>query len=180
VATRHDEIEQVLQQMGPLQFNPRLGQRLVLVDEGEPWDQPLAMVVEHGQGDVGVALITPAPTPSTAAPAASTCSPSAAPTATTARRCRPDRTTTPSRVENGLDPDDLLGRRFGHHLNFWSMSQRRLTQRVDLGDQHQMVFEVRPAQAEADHPGVRPEGLATSAPTIISSSAGRGSTARPR
>ena len=44
-----------------------------------------------------------------------------------------------------LNPDDLLGRRFGHHLNFWSMSERKLTQRVDLGDQHQMVLELRPA-----------------------------------
>jgi selenium-binding protein 1 len=52
---------------------------------------------------------------------------------------------TPSMFENGLDPEDLLGRKFGHHLNFWSMSQRKLTQRVDLGDQHQLVFEVRPA-----------------------------------
>ncbi len=56
---------------------------------------------------------------------------------------------TPSMVENGLNPEDLLGRRFGHHLNFWSMSERRLTQRVDLGDQHQMVFEVRPAHDPA-------------------------------
>src|SRR5215216_423503 len=52
---------------------------------------------------------------------------------------------TPSMFEHGLDPEDLLGRRFGHHLNFWSMSQRTLTQRVDLGDAHQLVFEVRPA-----------------------------------
>jgi selenium-binding protein 1 len=52
---------------------------------------------------------------------------------------------TPSMVENGLNPEDLLGRRFGHHLNFWSMSERKLTQRIDLGDQHQMVLEVRPA-----------------------------------
>lgn len=51
----------------------------------------------------------------------------------------------PSMFEKGLDPEDLLGRRFGHHLNFWSMSQRRLTQRVDLGDAHQMVLELRPA-----------------------------------
>src|SRR4030095_11596396 len=56
---------------------------------------------------------------------------------------------TPSMIEDGLDPEDLLGRRFGHHLNFWSMSDRKLTQRVDLGDQHQMVFEVRPAHAPA-------------------------------
>jgi selenium-binding protein 1 len=39
----------------------------------------------------------------------------------------------------------LLGRKFGHHVNFWSMSERKLTQRVDLGDQHQMVLELRPA-----------------------------------
>jgi len=52
---------------------------------------------------------------------------------------------TPSMVENGLNPEDLLGRRFGHHLNFWSMSERTLTQRIDLGDQHQMVLEVRPS-----------------------------------
>jgi len=56
---------------------------------------------------------------------------------------------TPSMVESGLDPEDLLGRRFGHHLNFWSMSERKLTQRVDLGDAHQMVFEVRPAHDPA-------------------------------
>jgi methanethiol oxidase len=52
---------------------------------------------------------------------------------------------TPSMIEAGLNPEDLLGRRFGHHLNFWSMSERRLDQRVDLGDEHQMVLEVRPA-----------------------------------
>jgi selenium-binding protein 1 len=52
---------------------------------------------------------------------------------------------TPSMFENGLNPEDLLGRKFGHHLNFWSMSERRLTQRVDLGDAYQLVFEVRPA-----------------------------------
>jgi selenium-binding protein 1 len=52
---------------------------------------------------------------------------------------------TPSMIENGLNPEDLLGRRFGHHLNFWSLSGRRLLQRVDLGDQHQMVLELRPA-----------------------------------
>jgi hypothetical protein len=55
----------------------------------------------------------------------------------------------PSMFEHGLDPEDLLGRRFGHHLNFWSLSQRRLTQRIDLGDTHQLVFEVRPAHDPA-------------------------------
>ncbi|HEX6499557.1 MAG TPA: selenium-binding protein SBP56-related protein [Micromonosporaceae bacterium] len=52
---------------------------------------------------------------------------------------------TPSMYENGLNPEQLLGRRYGHHLNFWSMSERRLRQRIDLGDEHQMVLELRPA-----------------------------------
>jgi selenium-binding protein 1 len=56
---------------------------------------------------------------------------------------------TPSMFEDGLDPEDLLGRRFGHHLNFWSLSERKLTQRVDLGDAHQLVFELRPAHDPA-------------------------------
>jgi methanethiol oxidase len=56
---------------------------------------------------------------------------------------------TPSMFEQGLNPEDLLGRRFGHHLNFWSMSQRRLTQRIDLGDAHQIVLELRPAHDPA-------------------------------
>ena len=53
-------------------------------------------------------------------------------------------------IENGLNPEDLLGRKFGHHLNFWSMSERTLTQRIDLGDAHQMVLEVRPTRPEQD------------------------------
>src|SRR6266511_916687 len=40
---------------------------------------------------------------------------------------------TPSMIEDGLNPEDLLGRRFGHHLDFWSLSEGRLIQRVDLG-----------------------------------------------
>ncbi len=52
---------------------------------------------------------------------------------------------TPSMVEQGLQADDLLGHRFGHHINFWSMSEQTLTQRVDLGEQHQMALELRPA-----------------------------------
>jgi methanethiol oxidase len=56
---------------------------------------------------------------------------------------------TPSMFEQGLNPEDLLGRKFGHHLNFWSMSDRKLTQRIDLGDQHQMVLELRPAHDPA-------------------------------
>ncbi|ABK74613.1 selenium-binding protein SBP56-related protein [Mycolicibacterium smegmatis] len=57
----------------------------------------------------------------------------------------------PSMIEDGLDPADLLGHRFGHHVDFWSMSERKLTQRVDLGEQHQMVLELRPAH-HPSHP----------------------------
>jgi selenium-binding protein 1 len=52
---------------------------------------------------------------------------------------------TPAMIENGLNPEDLLGKRFGHHLDFWSLSEGRLIQRIDLGDEHQMVLELRPA-----------------------------------
>src|SRR5256884_1883514 len=52
---------------------------------------------------------------------------------------------TPSMIEDGLNPEDLLGRRFGDHLNFWSLSEGKLVQRIDLGDEHQMVLELRPA-----------------------------------
>ena len=60
---------------------------------------------------------------------------------------------TPSMIEGGLNPDDLLGRKFGHHLNFWSLSAGKLVQRIDLGDQHQMVLEVRPAHDPAKSHG---------------------------
>jgi len=52
---------------------------------------------------------------------------------------------TPSMIEDGLDPEHLLGRQFGHHLDFWSLSEGKLLQRIDLGDEHQMVLELRPA-----------------------------------
>ncbi len=52
---------------------------------------------------------------------------------------------TPSMIKDGLNPEDLLGKRFGHHLDFWRLSEGKLIQRIDLGDEHQMVLEVRPA-----------------------------------
>jgi len=52
---------------------------------------------------------------------------------------------TPSMVEGGVNPELLLGRRYGHCLHFWSLSKRRHKQVVDLGDEHQFVLELRPA-----------------------------------
>ncbi|MEU8584292.1 selenium-binding protein SBP56-related protein [Streptomyces abikoensis] len=52
---------------------------------------------------------------------------------------------TPSMVENGLDAELLLRRGYGHALHFWELGTGRHLQRVDLGDEHQMVLELRPA-----------------------------------
>ncbi len=52
---------------------------------------------------------------------------------------------TPSMIEDGVVGELLLGRKYGHALHFWDLRKRRHLQRVDLGDQHQMVLELRPA-----------------------------------
>src|SRR3984893_378071 len=52
---------------------------------------------------------------------------------------------TPSMIENGIVPELLLGKKYGHRLHFWDMKTRRNVQTVDLGDQHQMALELRPA-----------------------------------
>jgi selenium-binding protein 1 len=52
---------------------------------------------------------------------------------------------TPSMLENGIVPELLLGRKYGHRLHFWDMSSRRHQQTVDLGDEYQMALELRPA-----------------------------------
>ena len=52
---------------------------------------------------------------------------------------------TPSMIEDGIVPELLLGRKYGHQLHFWDLRKRKHTQTIDLGDQHQMVLELRPA-----------------------------------
>src|SRR5919107_1849831 len=52
---------------------------------------------------------------------------------------------TPSMIEDGLVPELLLGRKYGHRLHFWDLAKRTLVQTVDLGDQYQMTLELRPA-----------------------------------
>src|SRR6266568_840421 len=56
---------------------------------------------------------------------------------------------TPSMIEDGIVPELLLGRKYGHRLHFWDMSKRRHVQTVDLGDEHQMALELRPAHDPA-------------------------------
>ncbi|MFN8472676.1 MAG: selenium-binding family protein [Anaerolineae bacterium] len=52
---------------------------------------------------------------------------------------------TPNMVENGLNPELLLGAKYGHHIHVWDMRTRRHVEALDLGSEHQMVLELRPA-----------------------------------
>jgi methanethiol oxidase len=52
---------------------------------------------------------------------------------------------TPNMVKDGLQPDLLLGGRYGHKLHVFDLRSRRHRQEIDLGRQHQMVLELRPA-----------------------------------
>jgi selenium-binding protein 1 len=52
---------------------------------------------------------------------------------------------TPPMLENGLVPELLLGRKYGHRVHFWDLAKRTLVQTVDLGDQYQMTLELRPS-----------------------------------
>ncbi|MGW0889853.1 selenium-binding protein SBP56-related protein [Saccharopolyspora sp. NPDC002578] len=51
----------------------------------------------------------------------------------------------PSLIEDGLVPERLLAHEYGHALHFWDLAAGAHRQRVDLGEQHQMVLELRPS-----------------------------------
>ena len=53
---------------------------------------------------------------------------------------------TPNMVKDGVDPELLLGGKYGHALHVWDLRKRRHLQTLDLGAQHQMVLELRPAR----------------------------------
>jgi methanethiol oxidase len=42
-------------------------------------------------------------------------------------------------------PEDLLSNKYGHRIHFWDLRARRNVQTIDLGANHQMALEVRPA-----------------------------------
>lgn len=52
---------------------------------------------------------------------------------------------TPKMVEDGLQGELLLGNKYGHKLHIWDLDKRRHVQEIDLGPEHQMVLELRPA-----------------------------------
>src|SRR3982751_1520546 len=61
---------------------------------------------------------------------------------------------TPNMVEDGVNPELLLGGKYGHHLHVWDLRRRRHTQAIDLGAERQMVLELRPA-----HTPTKPYGF---------------------
>jgi selenium-binding protein 1 len=52
---------------------------------------------------------------------------------------------TPNMVQTGVQPDLLLDGQYGHRLHFWDLKRRRLTQTIELGQEHQIALELRPA-----------------------------------
>jgi len=52
---------------------------------------------------------------------------------------------TPDTFENGLIPEVLLGSKYGRRLHFWDLTRRKHVQEIDFGEEHQLVFELRPA-----------------------------------
>jgi methanethiol oxidase len=52
-------------------------------------------------------------------------------------------------VENGVNPELLLGGKYGHSLHIWDLRKRRHLQSLDLGAEQQMVLELRGASTAA-------------------------------
>ena len=69
----------------------------------------------------------------------------------------------PPQFENGLVGEDLLANRYGHRLHFWDLRARHHIQTIDLGANHQMTLEVRPAH-EPTKDGPVPSALSWTPP----------------
>jgi methanethiol oxidase len=52
---------------------------------------------------------------------------------------------TPNMVKDGVNPDLLLGGKYGHTLHVWDLRRRRHLQALELGAEQQMALELRPA-----------------------------------
>src|SRR5579883_3072183 len=52
---------------------------------------------------------------------------------------------TPDMFENGLSLERLVKGEYGHRLHMWDLRRRRHLQEIDLGAEHQMALELRPA-----------------------------------
>lgn len=52
---------------------------------------------------------------------------------------------TPNMVKDGVNPELLLGGKYGHKLHVWDLDKGRHLQALDLGAEQQMVLELRPS-----------------------------------
>ena len=52
---------------------------------------------------------------------------------------------TPNMVTEGLDPELLMAGKYGHALHVWDLKSRKHLKRIELGEEQQMVLELRPA-----------------------------------
>jgi methanethiol oxidase len=52
---------------------------------------------------------------------------------------------TPNMVKDGVNPEMLLAGKYGHSVHMWDLRRRRHAQELSLGDEQQMVLELRPA-----------------------------------
>jgi selenium-binding protein 1 len=52
---------------------------------------------------------------------------------------------TPQMIEDEINPELLLDRKYWHAPHFWGLAAGRHLHRVDLGEQHQIVLELRPS-----------------------------------
>ena len=52
---------------------------------------------------------------------------------------------TPAMIENGVSLEDLGERKFGHKIHIWDIRHRKNIQTLDLGEDYQMILELRPA-----------------------------------
>jgi selenium-binding protein 1 len=53
---------------------------------------------------------------------------------------------TPSMVQNGVNPELLLGGKYGNSLHVWDLRKGIHQQKLPLGDEYQMTLELRPAR----------------------------------
>lgn len=59
----------------------------------------------------------------------------------------------PPQYEDGVVPEDLLSNKYGHSIHFWDLRARKNIQTIDLGENHQMALEIRPAHDPAKEYG---------------------------
>jgi selenium-binding protein 1 len=52
---------------------------------------------------------------------------------------------TPNMVKDGVNPELLLGGKYGNALHVWDLKTRKHVRKLDLGAEQQMVLELRPA-----------------------------------